>query len=180
MAKINLLPWRDEYRQEKKREFISVLTLLCLMGLLSGYFWYSYTNSLIDGQKQRNDLLRSEIASLEEKVKEIENLKQRREELEARIEIIQNLQVKRPLIVRYFDSIVRAVPEGLFFENLKRRGDVLSIDGLAESNSRVSDLMRNLDESEWFKAPNLKNVIADKFDLSVEAVDAKKNSDEEG
>ena len=80
------------------------------------------------------------------------------------------LQFKRPLIVRYFDEFVRAVPEGLYFSSLDRKGDKFSIKGVTESNNRVSTLMRNLDRSDWFEAPNLKNVIADKFDLSVDAV----------
>ncbi len=180
MANINLLPWRDEYRQEKKREFFSILILLCLLGLLIGYLWISYTNSLINSQTQRNDLLKSEIAALEEKVKEIASLEKRREELEARIQIIQDLQVKRPLVVHYFDEIVRAVPEGLFFNSLKRTLDVFNIQGITESNSRVSTLMRNLDRSNWFESPNLKNVIADEFELDVKSIDPNALFSEEG
>ncbi|MBX2808087.1 MAG: PilN domain-containing protein [Cellvibrionaceae bacterium] len=180
MANINLLPWRDEYRQEKKREFFSILCLLCLLGLLVAYVWVSYTKSLIDRQQQRNQLLKTEIAALEQKVAEIAHLERRREELEARIQIIQDLQVKRPLIVRYFDGMVRAVPEGLYFNTLKRTADVFSIQGITESNTRVSTLMRNLDRSQWFAAPNLKNVIADEFELDVESVDPNAAVGEEG
>lgn len=170
MANINLLPWRDEYRQEKKREFFSVLMLLILLSCLIAFLWYTFANASIKNQQERNELLNREIAQLDEKVKEIEQLKKRREELETRIKIIQDLQVKRPLVVRYFDEFVRAVPGGLYFDSLQRQADSFSVKGITESNNRVSTLMRNLDSSEWFQAPNLKNVIADEFELSVQAV----------
>lgn len=169
MSNINLLPWRDEYRQEKKREFFSVLVLASIFACLIAFLWHNYTNSQIDAQKQRNDLLKSEIAQLENKVKEIEQLRKRREQLESRIAIIQDLQFKRPLVVRYFDEFVRAVPEGLYFNKLSRKGDKFSVEGVTESNNRVSTLMRSLDRSDWFEAPNLKTVIADKFNLTVDA-----------
>ncbi len=179
MANINLLPWRDEYRQEKKREFFSVLLLLSVLACLIAFVWYSYTNSTINNQNQRNSLLQKEIALLNEKVKDIEQLKKRREELETRIRIIQNLQLKRPLVVRYFDEMVRAVPEGLYLNSLERTSDSFSVKGITESNNRVSTLMRNLDRSEWFQAPNLKNVIADEFELSVESVSPNEEKTEE-
>ncbi|MGH1484903.1 MAG: PilN domain-containing protein [Cellvibrionaceae bacterium] len=178
MANINLLPWRDEYRQEKKREFFSILMLLCLLGLLAGYVWISFTKAAISSQEQRNDILKKEIAILDERVKEIEQLKKRREELETRIGIIQDLQLKRPLAVRYFDEMVRAVPEGLYFDSLEREADTFSVTGITESNNRVSTLMRNLDRSDWFNSPNLKNVISDEFELSVES--ASPNKEQEG
>ena len=178
MSTINLLPWRDEYRQEKKREFFSVLVLASIFACLIAFLWFSETNSQIDAQKNRNNLLKSEIAQLESKVKEIEQLRKRREQLEARITIIQDLQFKRPLAVRYFDEFVRAVPEGLYFNKLDRKGDRFSVQGTTESNNRVSTLMRNLDRSDWFEAPNLKTVIADKFNLSVDATSLSKEADE--
>jgi len=175
MANINLLPWRDEYRQEKKQEFFSVLMLLLLLACLIAFLWYTFTNASIENQQERNDILNQEIAQLDEKVKEIEQLKKRREELETRIKIIQDLQVKRPLVVRYFDEFVRAVPEGLYFDSLQRTVDSFSVKGKTESNNRVSTLMRSLDRSEWFQAPNLKNVIADEFELSVQAIAPNEN-----
>jgi type IV pilus assembly protein PilN len=170
MATINLLPWRDEYRQERKRQFISTLILLCVLAAVVGYVWIAFTKAAIANQEQRNSLLKTEIAALEEKVKEISQLKKRREELETRIRIIQDLQFKRPLVVRYFDEFVRAVPEGLYFNSLERKVDTFQVKGITESNNRVSTLMRNLDRSPWFQAPNLKNVIADGFELSVQSV----------
>lgn len=177
MSTINLLPWRDEYRQEKKRDFFSVLVFISLVTCALAFLWYSYTNSQIDTQNNRNKLLQSEIAQLENKVKEIEQLRARRTQLEARIEIIQDLQFKRPLVVRYFDEFVKSVPEGLYFSKLTRVADGFSVQGITESNNRVSALMRNLDRSDWFEAPNLRTVIADKFDLSVDAISPTKEAD---
>jgi type IV pilus assembly protein PilN len=178
MSTINLLPWRDEYRQEKKREFFSVLVLVSVVACIVVFLWHTHIASEIDAQKKRNDLLKSEIAQLQSKVKEIDQLRTRREQLEARITIIQDLQFNRPLAVRYFEEFVRAVPEGLYFSKLDRKEDRFSVQGTTESNSRVSTLMRNLDRSDWFEAPNLKTVIADKFNLSVDATARIKEADE--
>lgn len=180
MANINLLPWRDEYRHEKKREFFSILLLLALLAALISGVWIFMTKEAIEDQKARTALLKKEIALLDEKVKEIERLKKRREQLETRMDVIQGLQRKRPLSVRYFDEMVRAVPEGLYFDSLKLVGDTFNISGIAESNSRVSRLMRNLDNSKWFDAPNLKNVISDKFDLSVKAMSPNETQEGDG
>ena len=180
MANINLLPWRDEYRQERKRAFFSVLMLLCLLGLLVGYIWISVTKIAISSQEHRNNILKAEIAELDKKVKGIDQLKKRREELETRIGIIQDLQLKRPLSVRYFDELVRAVPDGLYFNDLKREADAFSVSGITESNNRVSTLMRNLDRSDWFNSPNLKNVISNEFELSVQAASSTEQQDGEG
>jgi type IV pilus assembly protein PilN len=169
MSTINLLPWRDDYRQEKKREFFSILVLASIFACIVGFLWHTHIASEIDVQKKRNNLLEAEIAQLQSKVKEIGQLRKRREQLEARITIIQDLQFNRPLAVRYFEEFVRAVPEGLYFSKLDRKGDRFSVQGTTESNSRVSTLMRNLDRSDWFETPNLKTVIADKFNLSVDA-----------
>jgi type IV pilus assembly protein PilN len=177
MSNINLLPWRDEYRQEKKREFFSILVLVSIFASLIVFLWLKHTDSQIDAQKQRNDLLAAEIAQLEKKVKYISTLRTRREQLETRITIIQDLQFNRPLAVRYFDEFARAVPEGLYFSKLDRKGDKFSVQGVTESNNRVSTLMRNLDRSDWFEAPNLKTVIADEFDLSVEATALSQEAD---
>ena len=161
MANINLLPWRDEYRQEKQKEFLAVIGFVALLAVLAVYLWMGMVNGSIDSQKQRNDILNEEIASLNEKVKEIKALKEKREELLDRMKVIQGLQGERPVIVRYFDDLVRAVPEGIYLTSLVRTGQQLTIEGVTESNVRVSAFMRNLDASEWFANPNLKSVTAE-------------------
>lgn len=164
MARINLLPWRDEQRQEKKKEFFTVLGGFCILGVLCGYVWVSGVQSSIDNQNSRNSRLGEEIAALEKQVNEIKDLKKRRAELLDRMKVIQDLQGTRPVIVRYFDELVRAVPEGLWVVNLKRTGELISIQGIGESTQRVSALMRNLDSSEWFKDANVSSLTASPAD----------------
>lgn len=160
MANINLLPWRDEYRREKQQEFLVVLGVVAAVTALCVYIWISIINGAIDSQNQRNNMLTQEIKALDERVREIQKLKKRRAELLARMKVIQGLQGERPVIVRYFDELVRAVPEGVYLRTLKRTGDRIDINGVTESNVRVSAFMRNLDASEWFANPNLKSVKA--------------------
>lgn len=178
MAKINLLPWREEYRQEKKKEFQLQMVGVCLVTALMAYGWISVVEGNIDNQNERNRLLETEISVLEKRVQEINELKKKREELIARMKVIQDLQGTRPTIVRYFDEMVRAVPDGIFFNSLKRQGDIISIEGVTESSNRVSTFMRNLDQSEWFAEPNLKTIKANpaygdqaaEFSLQLRAV----------
>jgi type IV pilus assembly protein PilN len=166
MATINLLPWRDQYRQDKKKEYLGVLGGVFLLALIAGFLWVSSVEGDISSQQNRNAMLTAEIKVLSERVKEIKELKKRREELISRMKVIQDLQGTRPIIVRHFDELVRSVPDGVHLESLSRKGTTISIKGLAESNMRVSSFMRNLDESDWFAAPNLKGVSASQTDDS--------------
>jgi type IV pilus assembly protein PilN len=170
MANINLLPWRDEYRQEKKREFFSTLVLLVILSVLVGYVWFKLIDSQVEIQKARNAIFTQEIGLLDARVGKITKLKTQREELESQTEVIQGLQNKRPLVVHYFDQIVRAVPDGIYFKKMSRTANIYTVSGVSESNSRVSTLMRNLDESPFFASPNLINVVKKSFELTVEAV----------
>lgn len=170
MATINLLPWRDEYRYEKKREFFSVLTLLIILAVLIAYVWISFMKVEVKDQQSRNKLFEVEIAQLNKKVHEIDTLKKQRSSLESKMNVIQGLQNKRPLIVHYFDRMVGAVPDGIYFKSLNRTEDGYSIKGISESNNRVSTFMRNLERSEYFQSPNLNNVVKDAFELTVETV----------
>lgn len=178
MAKINLLAWREEHRREKKKEFYTHLAMVCVLALGIGVVWMMTVDRQISHQKNRNDRIQKEITQLEVKVKEIQELKKRRAELISRINVIQGLQGTRPTIVRYFDEIVRAVPDGLYFNSIRRQGDNLIIMGVTQSSNRVSTFMRNLDDSEWFDSPALKSIVADKnygeqastFHLEVKAV----------
>lgn len=188
MARINLLPWRDEQRQEKKKEFFTVLGGFCVLGLLCGYVWVSAVQGSIDDQNGRNSLLQKEIDALQQRVAEIKELKQRRAQLLERMEVIQNLQGTRPVIVRYFDDMVRSVPDGVFLTQLTRKGDQINIDGVAESHSRISAFMRNLDESDWFTDPNMATISvaagegeqAQKFSMTVGAAVPKQDDAEGG
>ena len=160
MAKINLLPWREAYRKEKKDQFIVILVGVFIVAAFVAYLWVSGVESAIDNQNARNRLLETEIAVLEKQVQEIAELKKVRDDLLTRIKVIQDLEGTRPVIVRYFDEFVRAVPDGVYLNSIVRSGEVISIEGIAESTNRVSSLMRNLDQSDWFAAPNLTSVTA--------------------
>ncbi len=178
MATINLLPWREEKREELKKQFFITLVLVVLLAVGIIFAWQSILVGALDTQKQRNQLLQSRINQLDEQVKEIGKLKKHKKELVERMKVIQSLQGNRPEIVHIFDEIVRTLPDGVYFKSLTRKGNVLTIIGAAESNNRVSSLMRQLDASEWFNAPNLKEVKASKemggsgnsFDLIVNIV----------
>ena len=152
---INLLPWREELRQEQKKQF-TVLTLL--MMTLAGFIvllMYVQMSAKIDYQLSRNKFMQSEIAQLDEQISEIRDLKKVRRSLVERMEVIQDLQRSRPSIVHLFTEIVSTVPNGVYLQTLTQSGNNLLMNGEAESNARVSTYMRNLDSSEWLKNPNL-------------------------
>ncbi|WP_226704646.1 PilN domain-containing protein [Microbulbifer elongatus] len=185
MAKINLLPWRQEYRAQKQKEFQQVAALVVIAAGFSVFMWMKTVDSQIANQNERNQILNTEITALNKQVREIKDLKKRRQELIDRMRVIQELQGNRPLAVRYFDDMVRAAPEGLWLTNLKRSGKTLQISGVAESNNRVSSFMRSLDQSEWFQSPNLTGVTAkpefgeqaSAFEMTVNVSGRKKEED---
>lgn len=160
MAKINLLPWRDERRAELKRDFLVTLALVALFGASVVLLADRVVNNQIDNQKARNAYLTTHIKELDKQVAEIRELQKRRNELIDRMRVIQELQGTRPLIVRVLDQIVRTVPDGVFYTNLNSKGSRIAINGFAESNNRVSSLMRRLDGSDWLTKPNLDKVQA--------------------
>lgn len=175
MAQINLLPWRDERRQEQKKEFLTVLALVLALGVGLVLLGDLVVNGQIENQNARNQYLKKEIAVLDKKVAEIRDLQRKRNQLLDRMRVIQELQGNRPIIVRILDQLVRTVPDGVFYTNLNTRGKTISINGIAESNNRVSSLMRRLDASDWLANPNLDKVQAaeqfgdqaNSFNLSV-------------
>ncbi|WP_137804119.1 PilN domain-containing protein [Pseudomonas sp. G(2018)] len=160
MARINLLPWREEQRERRRKRF-----LLILVGALAGavgavLIANQAINNAIDRQIARNDYIGKQIVVVDERIKQISDLKVRRQQLVERMRIIQDLQGNRPISGRMFDQLARTQPEGVYFTEVKMAGKTLSITGAAESNNRVSDLMRNLDASDWFDAPSLTEVKA--------------------
>ncbi len=180
--KINLLPWREERREEKKKEFLNVLVGVLLMaGLIVGGF-DRYFNGAIDTQIERNNFLTEKIKVLEGRIEEINQLQKTKNELLARMEVIQNLQGNRPIIVRLFDELARQLAPRVFYTDLRLVGKVLSIQGVAESNNRISSQLRNLSESNWFDKPNVTAINADpdygpqasQFSLSVQQSTPKK------
>ncbi|MEE3321585.1 MAG: PilN domain-containing protein [Pseudomonadota bacterium] len=157
---INLLPWREERRKQQQQEFIVLLVVAAVVGGLLFWLWQGSVDQQIADQRARNSHIQAKTAELDEKIKEIKELKERRAELVARMEVIQSLQGNRPSIVYVFDQLVKTLPDGVYYNEIKREGDLFTIVGLAESNNRISRLMRNLDQSDWFEGANLLNVSA--------------------
>lgn len=155
MTRINLLPWREALRKERKRQFVSILGgAAFLMLAIIGYVHF-HVDGMIDYQNSRNSFLESEIAKVEEKIKEIRELEAQKKQLLNRMNIIQELQTRRPMVVHMLDKLVKALPEGLFLTKVDQNGAELTLEGMAQSNARVSAFMRNLDGSDWFASPKL-------------------------
>lgn len=162
MPRINLLPWRDQQRKLRRREFglaAGAAVLAAIMCALGGKLIYA---GWIDSQLAKNELLKSEISKLDGQIADIMGLEERKQRLVARMEIIEKLQRSRPEIVHLFDEIVRTVPDGVYLTALKQNGKKLEIDGIAQSSTRVSTFMRNIDASTWMDNPVLQVVEAAK------------------
>ena len=161
MASINLLPWRKDRRQELKKEFLVVLGGVAVLALALVLLADRTVNGAIDAQKARNNYLQTHIEELSLQVQEIRELEKRKRELLDRMKVIQQLQGNRPVIVRIFDEMVRTLPDGVFYNELTRTNNKIQLQGFAESNNRISSLMRRVDGSQWFASPNLTTVKAD-------------------
>lgn len=162
MATVNLLPWREERRAELRKEFFVITGVVAAIAIAIVFGWQLVLTAKIDDQNGRNAFLQERINELNRQVKEIADLKQKKAELVSRMEVIQSLQGNRPEIVHIFDELVRTLPDGVFYNDITRNGGSLSIRGTAESNNRVSSLMRQLEASEWFAEPNLTGVTANR------------------
>jgi type IV pilus assembly protein PilN len=158
MANINLLPWREATRRERNQITLFVCVAMwsgtCLLVLAGKVFM----DSRIDHQKARNAYVQSEISDLSKVIREIEDLKGKRDALLSRMEVIQNLQKNRAQIVHVFDDLVNKLPNGVYYDTITKTQNSLAIKGKAQSNGRVSALMRSLDASDWFTNATL-NVV---------------------
>lgn len=163
MTGINLLPWRDELRERRSKQLIGGTVALWVLSALLVLGAYQFMEMRKDMQNQRNAFLRAEISALEEEIREIDELRERRDRLIARMEVIQGLQQNRTELVRIIDDLVRQLPDGVFLTNLSKRDNAMTLQGRAQSNARVSMFMRNLEDSEWFHDPTLDviNVTSD-------------------
>lgn len=165
MAKINLLPWREEQRKEQTRQFLTIMGLCAFFTAAVVLLIHMTIGGQIDHQKNRNQILQNEITQLDAALKEIKDLEDTKQQLLSRMEVIQSLQQRRPQIVHLFDEIVRTVPEGIYLREIKQTGQSLTIKGVAESNGRVSAYMRNIDSSDWMATPKLKVIETKKGTL---------------
>lgn len=179
MAKINLLPWRQELRKEQQRQFLTILGLsvvLVVVGILAVHLQYS---RMIGVQESRNAYLNQQIDKVKAQIKEIDELASKKERLLARMDIIQQLQRNRPEIVRLFDELVRILPEGVHLSSLQQQKRNLQMIGIAQSNARVSALMRNIDQSDWLAEPKLEIIEVGKKEGAREfSLRAKQKSQE--
>ena len=160
MARINLLPWREERREERRKRFLLILIGVFVGSVGAVFIADQIFSTAIERQAARNAYIGKQIAVVDERIKQISELKARRQQLVERMRIIQDLQGNRQISGRIFDQLARTLPDGVYFTSVKLVGKTLSISGAAESNNRVSELMRNLDASDWFDAPSLNEVKA--------------------
>ncbi len=159
MPKINLLPWREEERKKRQRDFGVAMAGAVVAGIAVVMLTMLAYSQMISSQNSRNERLGREIAELEKQIVEIDNLERQKERLLARMEIIDQLQKSRPEIVHLFDEIVRQLPEGVYLTGLKQTGSRIEIRGVAQSSTRVSALMRRIDEeSEWLSNSHVERV----------------------
>jgi type IV pilus assembly protein PilN len=158
MPRINLLPWREQERKVRRREFMiaaGAAVFAAFVFALGGKLVYG---SWTDSQTQKNNLLRNEIKKLDAQIADIQDLENRKQRLVARMEIIEKLQRKRPEIVHLFDEMVHIVPDGVYLTAIKQTGNKVELHGIAQSSTRVSTFMRNIDSSVWMDNPVLQVV----------------------
>ncbi len=158
MPRINLLPWREGQRKDRKLAFLVALGVAGLAAGVASFAAYLLYGSMIESQQHRNDVLRTEIRTLDKQIEEINNLETAKQKFIARMEIIEKLQRSRPEIVHVFDEIVRTLPEGVYLTAVKQTDKRLKFDGVAQSSTRVSSFMRNIDGSQWLRNPELQVV----------------------
>ena len=160
MIRINLLPHREQKRQARQRQFVSLSIGLAIMGLGLVALGWVWLNVLIENQEGRNTLLKTEIAKLDEQIKEIDRLREQTQALLSRKQVVETLQTNRTEAVHLLDQMVRQLPDGVYLRSLKQVGPKVTAVGYAQSNARVSTLMRNIESSPWLTQPELVEIKA--------------------
>lgn len=155
MTRINLLPWREALRKEKQRQFISIGAGAAILMAAIILYLHIHISGMISTQDARNSFLQGEIDKVDASIKEIAELDIKKKKLLQRMTVIQDLQSRRPLAVHMIDELVRVIPEGLYLTKITQKDIEIELEGVAQSNARVSSLMNNLEKSEWFKDPRL-------------------------
>lgn len=155
MARINLLPWREERRKARQTQFNILAGVVAGVGVFSVFVMYLYMNKAISDQNARNAYLTDQIGLMDHQIEKIKGLQDTKQDLLARMQIIQQLQQSRPVVVHLFDQLVKTLPPGVYLTSVVENGDNLSLEGTAESSARISTYLRNIDESPWMGEPNL-------------------------
>jgi type IV pilus assembly protein PilN len=176
MIRINLLPHREEKRLAQKRQMGVIAAGVAILGLLSVLLGYTIIAGFIDHQNNNNEYLKSEISKLDKEIAEIKALKDKTKSLLDRKKVVEDLQTDRSSSVHLLDQLVRQLPEGIYLKSIKQSGKTIALQGYAQSNARVSTLMRNLEESPWLESPNLveiksvnlNNTRVNEFTLTVQ------------
>lgn len=158
MPRINLLPWRQQERAKRQKEFgLAAVGAVIAAAAVTLFTWWGY-NWAIDRQRERNELLKTEIAELDKQITEILGLEAQRQRLIARMDIITRLQRSRPEVVHVFDQLARTLPDGVYLSSVKQSDKRLELKGIAQSSTRVSTFMRNIEASPWLMNPELQVV----------------------
>jgi type IV pilus assembly protein PilN len=158
---INLLPHREEKRRLRKRAFFAGVAISAVAGLAIVGLWYSVVQQMIAGQQSRNDFLKTEIARLDSQIKDIANLRAEIEALKARQKAVEDLQTDRNLPVHLLSELVKQTPEGIYLTSVRQNGPLININGIAQTNERVSEFLRNtLYNSPWVERPELIEIKA--------------------
>ena len=156
MTRINLLPWREERRKQREREFYGMLALAGVAGLAVALLWIFWMGAQISNQDGRNDYLKAQIKQLDAKIAEIKDLEKTRDRLLARKKIIEQLQANRSQMVHLFDELVKTIPDSVRLTNMSQNGQKLHLDGVAQSNASVATYMRHVEASPWLGDVDLK------------------------
>ncbi|WP_296276923.1 PilN domain-containing protein [uncultured Acinetobacter sp.] len=160
MAKINLLPWRDELREQRKKQFIAICIGVAIIGLLSVLLTWFYFDHQLEDQEQANQLITSTNQNLDAQLKTLDGLQERRNAIIERMKLIQGLQGQRPVTVRLVDELVRVTPAQMYLTKFSRVGDKFTIEGRAESPNTVAELLRGLEASEWYRNAFMNSFLA--------------------
>jgi type IV pilus assembly protein PilN len=155
MVRINLLPHREQKRQARQRQFVSLAIGLAILGIAVVGLGHVLIAARIDNQNSRNTLLKAEIAKLDEQIKEIDRLRDQTQALLARKQVVETLQANRTEAVHLLDQLVRQLPDGIYLKSVRQNGARVTLVGYAQSNARVSTLMRNIESSPWLAGPEL-------------------------
>ncbi|WP_459660785.1 membrane protein [Acinetobacter calcoaceticus] len=160
MATINLLPWRDGLREQRKKQFIIFCFGVVVLGITTVFSGWFYLNQKLNDQEQANQLIISTNQSLDQQLKTLNGLQEQRDAIIERMKLIQGLQSQRPVVVRLVDELVRVTPAAMYLTKFSRTGDKFTIEGKAESPNTVAELLRNLEASPWYRNAFMNSFLA--------------------
>lgn len=160
MAKINLLPWRDELREQRKKQFIAMCVGVAILGLVAVMLAWLYFDHKLNDQEQANQLITSTNQTLDSQLKTLDGMQERRNAIIERMKLIQGLESQRPVTVHLIDELVRVVPSSMYITKFNRTGDKFTIEGRAESPNTVAELLRGMEASPWFRNAFMNSFLA--------------------